>query len=94
MVRSLFGCYREPYSSFANSSPKWIRGTVVSTYQWAITIGLLLAAIVNNGTKDLTTHASWQVPTGLQFAWALILAGGMAALPEVSKLGSGNQSFC
>nr|CAD1814642.1 monosaccharide transporters [uncultured fungus] len=63
-------------------SPKWIRGAVVSGYQWAITIGLLLAAVVNNATKNRPTHASWQIPIGVQFAWGLILAVGMILLPE------------
>ncbi|KAJ9648297.1 Plasma membrane low glucose sensor [Coniosporium tulheliwenetii] len=36
----------------SETAPKWIRGTVVGAYQLAITIGLLLAAIVDNATKD------------------------------------------
>ncbi|KAG5750339.1 hypothetical protein H9Q70_007000 [Fusarium xylarioides] len=34
----------------SETAPKWIRGAIVGAYQWAITIGLLLAAIVNNAT--------------------------------------------
>ncbi|KAG8711572.1 hypothetical protein FRC08_015735 [Ceratobasidium sp. 394] len=63
-------------------SPKWIRGAVVSCYQWAITIGRLLAAIVNNGTKNLSNHSSWCVPVAIQFVWAALLAFGMMLLPE------------
>ncbi|KAJ2934831.1 hypothetical protein H1R20_g2314, partial [Candolleomyces eurysporus] len=63
-------------------SPKWIRGAVVSTYQWAITIGLLLAAVVNDGTKDRTGADAYRIPIALQFVWAGVLAGGMALLPE------------
>ncbi|CAE6355938.1 unnamed protein product, partial [Rhizoctonia solani] len=63
-------------------SPKWIRGAVVSCYQWAITIGLLLAAIVNNATKDRPNYTSWRIPIALQFVWAAVLAGGMFVLPE------------
>ncbi|KDN35077.1 hypothetical protein RSAG8_11915, partial [Rhizoctonia solani AG-8 WAC10335] len=63
-------------------SPKWIRGAVVSCYQWAITIGLLLAAIVNNATKDRQNYTSWRIPIAIQFVWAAILAGGMFLLPE------------
>lgn len=29
----------------SETAPKWIRGTIVGAYQWAITIGLFLAAI-------------------------------------------------
>ena len=47
-----------------------------------ITIGLLIAAIVNNATKGIPTRASWQIPVTLQFIWGLILAIGMIFLPE------------
>ncbi|KAH7226989.1 hypothetical protein BKA60DRAFT_592322 [Fusarium oxysporum] len=35
----------------SETAPKWIRGVIIGAYQWAITIGLLLAAVVNNTTK-------------------------------------------
>ena len=57
-------------------------GAVVSGYQWAITIGLLISSIVNNGTKDEPTSASWRIPIALQFIWGFILAVGMILLPE------------
>ncbi|KDQ19558.1 hypothetical protein BOTBODRAFT_28136 [Botryobasidium botryosum FD-172 SS1] len=63
-------------------APKWIRGAVVSCYQFAITIGLLLASCVNKGTQNRNDHSSYQIPIALQFIWAAILAGGMACLPE------------
>ncbi|CDO75835.1 hypothetical protein BN946_scf184951.g33 [Trametes cinnabarina] len=63
-------------------SPKWIRGAVVSGYQWAITIGLLLASVVNNATKDRQDHSAWQISISIQFIWAFILCVGMAYLPE------------
>ena len=65
-------------------SPKWIRGAVVSGYQWAITIGLLLASVINNATKDRDDHSAWRIPTGIQLIWAFILTVGMLWLPEVS----------
>lgn len=64
-------------------SPKWIRGAVVSGYQWAITIGLLLASVINNATKDRDDHSAWRIPTGVQLIWAFILTVGMLWLPEV-----------
>ena len=64
-------------------APKWIRGAVVSGYQWAITIGLLLAAVINNATKDRTDHSSYRIPIAIQFIWAFILDAGMIFLPEV-----------
>lgn len=63
-------------------SPKWIRGTVVSAYQWAITIGLLLASVVNNATHERTDHSAYRIPISIQFIWAFILACGMSYLPE------------
>jgi hypothetical protein len=65
------------------SSPKWIRGAVVSCYQWAITIGLLLAAIVNNATQNRDNHSAYRIPIAIQFVWAAILVSGMSYLPEV-----------
>ena len=60
----------------SETSPKWIRGTVVGAYQLAITIGLLLAAIVNNSTKDRNDTGSYRIPIAIQFLWSLILVFG------------------
>jgi MFS transporter, SP family, sugar:H+ symporter len=69
----------------SETSPKWIRGAIVGCYQWAITIGLLLAAIVNNATKDRNDTGSYRIPIAVQFAWAIILFGGMIFLPETPR---------
>ncbi|CCA68995.1 probable monosaccharide transporter [Serendipita indica DSM 11827] len=66
----------------AESSPKWIRGAVVSCYQWAITIGILLSGCVNQATKDRNDYSSFRIPIAIQFVWAGILAIGMFLLPE------------
>ncbi|THH19244.1 hypothetical protein EW146_g1899, partial [Bondarzewia mesenterica] len=63
-------------------SPKWIRGAVVSAYQWAITIGLLLASVINNATQVRDNHSSYRITISIQFVWAAILAFGMFWLPE------------
>lgn len=63
-------------------APKWIRGAIVSAYQWFITIGLLIAAVINNATKDMQSYACYQIPIGVQLIWALILSIGMFFLPE------------
>ncbi|KAF5350211.1 hypothetical protein D9758_007861 [Tetrapyrgos nigripes] len=63
-------------------APKWIRGAIVACYQWAITIGLLVAAIVNNATKDMDSHAAYRIPIGIQFVFAFVLSVGMLLLPE------------
>ncbi|KIM38716.1 hypothetical protein M413DRAFT_75786 [Hebeloma cylindrosporum] len=76
----LVSCLVPMYQS--ECAPKSIRGLIVGLYQLAITIGALLAAIVLNATKDEASHKAWRTPIAVQFAWAAILAGGMALLPE------------
>ncbi|CAH2354206.1 low-affinity glucose transporter Hxt3p [[Candida] railenensis] len=66
-------------------APKWIRGAIVSCYQFAITIGILLAACVNEGTKDRNDSGSYRIPIAVQFLWALILGGGLFFLPETPR---------
>jgi SP family sugar:H+ symporter-like MFS transporter len=63
-------------------SPKSIRGAVVGLYQWGITIGILLANIFNNATKNRPNHSSYRIPVAIQLIWAAILAFGMIFLPE------------
>nr|OQO18252.1 hypothetical protein B0A51_12583 [Rachicladosporium sp. CCFEE 5018] len=69
----------------SETSPKWIRGTVVGAYQLAITIGLLLAAIVNNATALRNDSASYRIPIAVQFLWSLIICGGLLLLPETPR---------
>lgn len=69
----------------AETTPKWIRGAVVSCYQFAITIGLLLASCVNQGTHNIKSSASYRIPIGIQFVFSLILGGGMFFLPETPR---------
>ncbi|KAJ9635447.1 Plasma membrane low glucose sensor [Coniosporium apollinis] len=66
-------------------SPKWIRGTIVSAYQLALTIGLLLAAVVNNATHARNDSGSYRIPTIIQALWGLILAAGLIYLPETPR---------
>ena len=60
----------------SETSPKWIRGTVVCAYELAFTIGLLLAAIVNNSTQNRLDSGSYRIPIAVQFAWSIILVAG------------------
>lgn len=46
------------------------------------TIGLLLAACVNQGTQNRNDYGSYRIPIALQFVWASILVIGMLLLPE------------
>jgi MFS transporter, SP family, sugar:H+ symporter len=63
-------------------SPKRVRGVLVSVYQWAITIGLLIAACVDQGTQGFNNRNSYRIPIALQLIWAAILALGLFMLPE------------
>jgi MFS family permease len=63
-------------------APKKVRGALVAGYQFCITIGLLLASCVDYGTKDRMDSGSYRIPLAIQFIWAMILAGGIAWLPE------------
>lgn len=64
-------------------APKSVRGAIVSGYQFCITIGLLLAAVVDNSTMNRMDSGSYRIPIAIQFAWALILGTGLLLLPEV-----------
>ncbi|KAG7660498.1 SNF3 [[Candida] subhashii] len=66
----------------AEASPKWVRGSVVFTYQWAITWGLLIASAICQGTRRMPNSGSYRIPIGVQFLWTLILVTGMLFLPE------------
>ena len=68
----------------SETSPKWIRGTIVGAYQLAITIGLFLAAIVNNSTKDRDDSGSYRIPVAVQFLWSLILVVGYVKIMATS----------
>lgn len=69
----------------SETAPKWIRGTVVGCYQFAITIGLLIAAIVLNATKDRQDTGCYRIPVAVQFAFSIIMWSGMAILPETPR---------
>lgn len=66
----------------SETAPRWIRGAVVSGYQWAITIGLLLAAIVNNSTNARPDTGAYRIPIAVQLAFGIIMSVGVFILPE------------
>ena len=63
-------------------SPKAVRGAIVSGYQFAITIGLLLASCVDQATHLRNDTGSYRIPIAIQFLWGLILGIGLFFLPE------------
>ncbi|OQO03608.1 hypothetical protein B0A48_10273 [Cryoendolithus antarcticus] len=62
--------------------PKKVRGALVAGYQFCITIGILVASCVNYATQNRTDSGSYRIPIGIQFAWGLILGGGLMLLPD------------
>lgn len=66
----------------AEAAHKSLRGAIISTYQWAITWGLLVSSAVSQGTHNRNDASSYRIPIGLQYVWAYTLAAGMLFLPE------------
>jgi len=66
----------------SESSPAILRGVLISTYQLFITLGIWTAEMINYGTHNMASSASWRIPNGLSFLWALILGAGILVLPE------------
>jgi sugar porter (SP) family MFS transporter len=54
-------------------------------YQLAITVGLFIAAIVNNFTSGIYSPACFRITVAIQFIWAGILFLGLAILPETPR---------
>ncbi|KAK4038342.1 general substrate transporter [Parachaetomium inaequale] len=62
--------------------PRKVRGALVAGYQFCITIGIMLASCVVYATKGRPDTGSYRIPIAIQFAWAIILAGGLLFLPD------------
>ncbi|CZT12292.1 related to MFS monosaccharide transporter [Rhynchosporium agropyri] len=67
------------------SAPAHIRGAIVCCYQLFITIGILLANLINFGTESISNTGSWRIPLGIGFAWASILCFGILLFPETPR---------
>ncbi|KAK9349708.1 general substrate transporter [Lipomyces doorenjongii] len=63
-------------------APRKVRGSLVSGYQFCVTIGILLASCVDYGTQNRTDSGSYRIPIAIQIAWAIILGAGLLFLPE------------
>ncbi|KAI9924278.1 hexose transporter hxt1 [Aspergillus wentii] len=66
----------------AESGPRHIRGSLVSTYQLFITLGIFVANCINFGTEARPDTGSWRIPMGITYLWAIILGAGIAFFPE------------
>ncbi|KAG0674632.1 hexose transporter hxt1 [Pichia californica] len=67
----------------SETSPKAIRGTLVSFYQLMITLGIFLGYCSTYGTfHGYDDSRQWRIPLGLSFAWALLMIVGMTFTPE------------
>jgi sugar porter (SP) family MFS transporter len=62
--------------------PRKVRGALVAGYQFCITIGIMLASIVDYAVRNRSDSGSFRIPIGIQFAWGLILGGGLLFLPD------------
>ncbi|EMC97949.1 hypothetical protein BAUCODRAFT_137770 [Baudoinia panamericana UAMH 10762] len=63
-------------------SPRNVRGAIVSCYQFAITIGIMLASCVGYATSKRTDTAAFRIPISIQFFFATVLIIGLLMLPE------------
>jgi len=69
-------------SYISESAPTDVRGSLSSLFQLAITIGILVAYLVN---AAFASASDWRWPLGLAFVPALILLIGMYFLPETPR---------
>jgi len=63
-------------------SPKDLRGRLVAMQQLAITLGILIAFLINLGCSYIPGDISWRIPFGIQVLIAILMAIGMIFLPS------------
>jgi MFS family permease len=63
-------------------APRKVRGAIVAGYQFAITIGLMVASCVDYATENRLDSGSYRIPISIQLIPAIILATGLFILPE------------
>lgn len=66
----------------AETSPRELRGMMNSTIQLMIVLGQVVASLINLRTKTIESNAGWQIPVGIQFVPAFVLAVLWPVLPE------------
>jgi SP family sugar:H+ symporter-like MFS transporter len=71
----------------SETTPKEVRGVIIGMYQLFITLGILLASLINLGTKNFTySSASWRITIGIGLLWPLILGIGIQFLDVLLTL--------
>jgi MFS family permease len=63
-------------------APRKVRGAIFAGYQFAITLGLLIAACVTYPTQNRLDSGSYRIPISIQLVPAIILGTGLFFLPE------------
>ena len=63
-------------------APRKVRGAIVAGYQFAITLGLMVASCVDYATQNRLDTGSYRIPISIQLVPAIILATGLFILPE------------
>ncbi|KAL1845611.1 hexose transporter hxt5 [Paecilomyces lecythidis] len=66
----------------SESAPRQVRGSMIASYQLFITLGIFIANCINFGTEAIKNTASWRIPLGITFLWALFLGFGILLFPE------------
>lgn len=67
----------------SEASPREIRGAVIVSYQFMITLGILIANIINLGFRNIQdSSASWRSVIGIGMAVSVPLGLGVFAIPE------------
>ena len=67
----------------SESVPASVRGAIVASYQLLITLGILVAYIINYGTSKINnSSAQWRIPNGLSALWAITLGVSILFMPE------------
>ncbi|KAL1929611.1 hypothetical protein VTP01DRAFT_1749, partial [Rhizomucor pusillus] len=63
-------------------APKHLRGRLISIQQFAITLGICVAAWVDYGFSEVASSASWRIPFGLPLTVALVYLIGSLLIPR------------
>ncbi|CRK12509.1 hypothetical protein BN1723_009756 [Verticillium longisporum] len=66
----------------SETSPRQVRGMLVSAYQLFITLGIFTAYCINYGTESISGAASWRITMGCGFIAPAIMGLGVLTLRE------------